>query len=86
MKKKRKFYDYVYLEDINGETVLATHDGKLELLDQNLQSKRVFEAGPGGQISDCLSISGNEKFIAAGYFDGTVRYWSKSGGKEPMVR
>ena len=71
---------------INDEIVVATSDGKLSILDESLECNKDFDAGPGAQIEDCRSISGNETFIAVGYRDGTVRYWRRNGGKEPEVK
>ena len=70
---------------INSEIVVAMRNGKLSILDGSLESKREFDAEPDARASDCEYISGNEKFIAVGYNDGTVRYWNKSGDKEPAV-
>ena len=86
MKKVRKLDSVFIVEYINGEAVVAMHTGKLLILDDNLETKREFDAEPNARLASCQSISGNEKFIAVGYFDGTVRYWSKSSGTEPVVR
>ena len=86
MKKMKKLDGRFYVEYINGEIVVAMHNGKLSILDENLEKKKEFDAGPNDGTSDCQSISGNERFIAVGYLDGTVRYWSRNGGKQPTVR
>ena len=85
IKKTMKFNDDVLVEFINGEIVVATSDGKLSILDESLERKRDFDAGPGAETEFCQSISGNETFIAVGYIKGTVRYWRTNGGKESVV-
>ena len=82
----KQFDQFILVGCINSEIVVAAQNGKLSILDENLESKEEFDAGPDAEASDCQSISGNKKFIATGYMNGTVRFWSKSGEIGPVVR
>ena len=85
VKKTRRFNKETLVGFINGEIVVATIDGKLSILNESLESKREFDAGPDDQIEIAVCIAGNETFVAVGYYDGTVRYWRRNGGNEPTV-
>ena len=71
---------------INGEIVVATANGKLTIMNENLDTKKEFTAGAITEISDPWSLAGNEMFIAVGNFGGVVRYYERNGDKNPMVR
>ena len=71
---------------INGEIVVATQNGKLTILNENLDIKKEFTAGAITKLDNPQSLSGNETFIAFGNFAGVVRYYKRNGDKNPTVR
>ena len=86
LKKTKKFDGKVPLVGyINGEIVVATKNGKLTILNENLDIKKEFTAGAITKLDDPQSLSGNETFIAFGNFDGVVRYYKRNGDKNPTV-
>ena len=71
---------------INGEIVVATANGKLTIMNENLDIKKEFTAGTITGIEDPQSLSGNKTFIAVGNRAGVVRYYERNGDKNPLVR
>ena len=66
---------------INGEIVTAGQNGKLAFFDKELEVLKTFdEKGPG-----ILALDGNDKYIAYGNSNGTVRYFSQADGSAQKV-
>ena len=70
---------------VNGEVAVVTRRGTLSILDENLEQREFFDSGTYHPDRLCQSMSGNEKFIAAGNFNGLVTYWRRTGDKKPQV-
>ena len=63
--------------------MVASSDGKLRILNENLDIKKQFTAGTVTKNSCPQSLTGNEKYLASGYRNGVVRYYRKNGDAEP---
>ena len=63
--------------------MVASSDGKLRILNENLGVKKPFTAGSVTENSTPWSLTGNEKYLASGYRNGVVRYYRKNGDAEP---
>ena len=68
---------------INDEIVVASNDGKLRILNENLSVKEQFTTGTVTKKSTPWSLTGNEKYLASGNADGVVRYYRRNGDAEP---
>ena len=77
--KLQGYYPLVRL--INGEIVTVARYGKLTVLNKKLQVLKTFD----GTESDVRALVGNDKFIAYGDWNGTVRYYSRNGSMTPKV-
>ena len=69
------------VRSINGEIVTDNLDGKLAVLNEKLEVLKTF-SGPQYTV---FSLAGNDKYIAYGDSSGTVNYYNRTGGFEPMV-
>ena len=70
---------------INDEVVVASRQGSLVVLNDNLEIIKTFD-GKFTSNQQPRSISGNSKFIAVGDGVGTVRYYKRDGERQPQVR
>ena len=68
---------------INGEIVMASSNGKLRILNENLNIKKLFTAGKVTRNSVPMSLTGNEKYLASGNYGGVVRYYRRKSDAEP---
>ena len=66
---------------INGEIVTAAEDGKLTILNQELQILKTFH----GSESYISSLTGTDSYIALGDYNGTVRFYDRVGSIFPRV-
>ena len=66
---------------INGEIVTAAHNGKLTVLNKELETLKTFR----GTEEFVYSLTGNNEFIATGDVKGTVRYYNRVGSIFPKV-
>ena len=62
---------------------MASSDGELRILNENLDIKKQFTAGTVTQNSCPQSLTGNEEYLASGNYDGVVRYYRRNGDAEP---
>ena len=66
---------------INGEIVTDALGGKLAVLNEKLEVLKTFHRS---EYSG-RSLAGNENYIAHGDWNGTVTYFSRTGGFFPKV-
>ena len=66
---------------VNGEIVSAGRHGKLTVLNKELDILKTFH----GTQSDVRTMTGNDKYIAMGDYDGAVRYYDRAGAVTPKV-
>ena len=80
LKETRKFEgEKTLVQFINDDIVMASSDGKLRILNENLDIKKQFTAGTVTEQSSPCSFTGNEKYLAvSGNYDGVVRYYRKN--------
>ena len=64
---------YPIVRVINGDVVSATRNGKLTVLNNNLEVLRVLDDTHRGVVS----LAGNDKFISFGDWNGTVHYYNR---------
>ena len=62
---------------------MASNDGTLRILNENLGIEKQYTAGTVPQNSTPWSLTGNEKYLASGYQNGFVRYYRRNGDAEP---
>lgn len=67
---------------INGEIVSAARNGKLTVLNEELEVLKTFRYETERSI---LTLTGNEKYIAYGDYNGTVRYYNRIDDTAPRV-
>ena len=65
---------------INGEVVTASQNGKLTILNTNLDTVKTFN----GSKRMVRSLTGNEKYISFGADDNAVRYYNRADGVEKV--
>ena len=83
-KKTRKIEgEETLVQFIYDEIVMASSDGKLRILNENLDIKKQFTAGTVTQNSTPMSLTGSEKYLASGNGVGVVRYYRRNGDAEP---
>ena len=73
---------------INGEIVTSGTELNLTILNENLETKKIFKLAKKMNLYcdwNNDSMSGNEDFIAVGY-DNYVSCYRRHGVMEPMVR
>ena len=74
---------------VNGDIISAARDGKLTILNKQLKVLKTID-GPakynGTWDSDIRTLAGNDKFIAFGDYDGSVRYYNRADGVVSKVR
>ena len=71
---------------VNEEIITAAKNGKLTVLDQNLEILNSFDDhGSFPMVADIQSLAGNRVYIAFGDEGGVVRYYSRTGGTTPKV-
>ena len=85
LKETRKFEgEKTLVQFINDDIVMASSDGKLRILNENLEIKKQLNAGTVTQNSTPYCLTGNEKYLAvSGNYDGVVRYYRRNGDAEP---
>ena len=65
----------------NGEIVTAAEHGKLTVMNEKLQILKTFD----GTRNMIRTLSGSNKFIALGDYNGTVQYYDRVGSVFPRV-
>ena len=84
LKETRKFEgEKTLVQFINDDIVMASSDGKLRILNENLEIKKQFTAGTVTTKSIPWCLTGNEKYLASGNEWGVVRYYRRKGCAEP---
>ena len=66
---------------INGEIVTAAKNGKLTVLNKELEILKTFR----GTEKTVQTLTGNNNHIAVGDYGGAVRYYNRLGGTFPRV-
>ena len=66
---------------INGEIISAAKNGKLTVLNKELEVLKIFH----GTRSTIRTLARNNKYIAFGDDSGDVRFYSRTGGVIPKV-
>ena len=66
---------------INGEIVTAAQNGKLTVLNEELEVLKTFR----GTDKGILNLTGNSEYISFGDYNGTVRYYDRVGSIFPRV-
>ena len=66
---------------INGEIVTAAQNGKLTVLNEELEVLKTFR----GSEHYISSLTGSNKYIALGDHNGTVRFYNRVGNIFPTV-
>ena len=61
---------------INGEIVTAAENGKLTVLNKELEILKTFQ----GTKRTVFTLTGNNNHIAVGDYGGAVRYYNRLGG------
>ena len=90
LRKTKKFGEdcLSLIQHVNDEIVLATGELNLTILNENLETKKIFKLAKKMNLYcdwNNDSMSGNEDFIAVGY-DNYVSCYRRHGVMEPMVR
>ena len=67
---------------INGEIISAAENGKLTVLNQNLEILRTFH---GTVQATVRTLTANANFIVVGDYGGAVQNYNRTGGNFPRV-
>ena len=70
---------------INGEIVISDFYGKLAIFNKSLDVLKTFQRSITTFNYNVRSLGGNNNYIAYGDSNGTVDYYSRTGGFEPKV-
>ena len=89
LRKTRNFEKHIFVvQCVNGEIMLMGSDPNLIIVNENLETKKIFNLADGISLaysSNNDSISGNTTFIAVGN-ENYVSCYRRHGVMEPMVR